>query len=78
MRRAGVHGPQAGANGLRHGYAAAAVERAVPLTTIDGVLGHAIPSTTIIYGRTAGREACDFVSRLRDDSLTTPKSTNDP
>ena len=77
MKRAGIHGPQASAKGLRHGYAIAGVQAGIPLTTIGDVLGHASPTTTTIYGRTSGREARELVSRLWDDSFTSPgESTN--
>ena len=77
MQRAGIDGPQASAKGLRHGYAVAGVQAGIPLTTIGDVLGHASPTTTTIYGRTSGREARELVSRLWDDSFTSPgESTN--
>ena len=68
MQRAGIDGPQASAKGLRHGYAIAAIEKGVPLTTIGDVLGHANPTTTTVYARAAGREARELVSRLWTDS----------
>ena len=68
MQRAGIDGPQASAKGLRHGWAIAALEKDVPLSTIGDVLGHANPSTTTHYARATGREARELVSRLWNDS----------
>ena len=73
MHRAGIHGPQASAKGLRHGYAVAGVQAGIPLTTIGDVLGHANTSTTTIYARVSGREARDLVAQLWADTPARPE-----
>ena len=68
MAAAGITGPQACAKGLRHGYAIAAIEANVPLSTIADVLGHADTNTTAIYARATGREAREFIARMWNDN----------
>ena len=73
MKSADIRGPQATPKGLRHGYAIAAVEAGVPLSTIADVLGHADTNTTSIYARASGREARELVSRMW---IHTPKDSS--
>ena len=59
MRSAGIEGPQACSQGLRHSYGVAAVTAGVPLPTIVAVLGHASLATTTINA-----EARELASRV--------------
>jgi len=63
MERAEIHGPQATAKGLRHGFGVLAVERCIPLTLVQKWMGHAKLETTASYEIAQHDEHC-FAARL--------------
>ena len=64
MTLAGIHGPQATAKGLRHGFAIACLYMEVPITLVSRWLGHARLETTVVYTNAVGKEERDFAEKL--------------
>jgi integrase/recombinase XerD len=64
MRQAGIEGRRASPRGLRHAFAIAALQAAVPITLVQRWLGHAGLATTAIYTQFCGAEEADFAARL--------------
>ena len=64
MPAAGIEGPQACPNGLRHGFGIAAVAAGVPRPTIAAALDHAHLQTTGVYTTAAGLKARGFLARM--------------
>lgn len=56
MAAAQIVGPFATAKGLRHGFGVAALQRGVPINTLQKWMGHASIATTAIYGNAVGQE----------------------
>lgn len=64
MILADIEGPQASANGLRHGFGIAAIEAGVPLPTISAVLGHTKIETTAIYTTAISMEVREQLAKM--------------
>lgn len=64
MVKAGIHGPQATAKGLRHGYGIHAVRSGVQLNMLQKWMGHASIATTAIYANAVGREELEIADRM--------------
>lgn len=64
MEDAGIHGPQATAKGLRHGFGIAAAQENIPPGLTQRWMGHANLETTVIYQHAVGREEREFAQRL--------------
>ena len=64
MEKAGIHGVQATAKGLRHGFAIAAIEVGIPLNLVQRWLGHADLATTAIYADAVGGEERKIARKL--------------
>ncbi|QTN36237.1 tyrosine-type recombinase/integrase [Cognatishimia activa] len=64
MVKADIHGPQATAKGLRHGYGIHAVRSGVQLNMLQKWMGHASISTTAIYANAVGREELEIADRM--------------
>jgi integrase len=63
MARAGIHGKQATAKGLRHGFGIAMLQASVPLHIVSELLGHADSKTTEIYLKAVGLDRRNLVMR---------------
>ena len=63
MKSAKIYGPQACPRGLRHCYGVRAIQKGVPVTTVQEVLGHADLKMTAIYTKTFSKELRQIVSR---------------
>ena len=63
MKNANINGVQAGAKGLRHGFAVHAVTNA-PLTLVKKWLGHGALETTEIYLNIVGAEEWEIARRI--------------
>jgi integrase len=68
MRQAGIQGRRACPRGLRHGFAIAALQAAIPITLVQRWLGHAGLATTAIYTQFCGAEEANFAARLWEGS----------
>ena len=64
MVKAAIHGPQATAKGLRHGYGIHAVRSGVQLNMLQKWMGHASIPTTAIYANAVGREELEIADRM--------------
>jgi integrase len=64
MRRAGVTGPMACPQGLRHGFGIRAADRSVPPNLIQRWMGHASPTTDRNLLDAVGVEERQFASRM--------------
>ena len=64
MKAAGMEGPAATPNGLRHAFGIVAATAAVPLTIIQKWLGHSDVSTTAIYLDASGSEERRIAFRM--------------
>ncbi len=64
MHDARITGKQASPNGLRHGFAAWAVLRGVPVTTAQKWMGHVTLETTMIYASLCGHEETRIAERM--------------
>jgi integrase/recombinase XerD len=64
MKAAGVTGPHATPNGLRHGFGIKAVVSNVPLNQLQKWLGHADLKTTSIYADAQGAEEQKIAERM--------------
>jgi integrase/recombinase XerD len=64
MAAAGLDGPQASPNGLRHGFGVAAVSAGIPLNLVQKWLGHAQLTTTAIYADATNAEEKDIARRM--------------
>ena len=78
MERAGIPGPQAGPEGLRHSFGIAALSAGAPLSTIASVLDRADIFAAAIHRAAAGLEARRFPARMRDASSTAPHPPGHP
>jgi integrase len=64
MRRTGIAGPMACPKGLRHRFGIRAGDRSVPTNLIQRWMGHASPTTTVIYLDAVGLEERQFANRM--------------
>jgi integrase len=64
MAAAGITGPPAMPNGLRHGFGVNAFQSSVPPHLVQRWLGHASLRTTAIYGDVIGPEERAFAARM--------------
>ncbi len=64
MAKAHIHGSQATAKGLRHGYGIHAVRSGVQLNMLQKWMGQASISTTAIYANAVGREELEIADRM--------------
>ena len=64
MVAAGLDGPQASPNVLRHGFGVAAVSTRIPLNLVQKWLGHAQLTTTAICADTVGAEEKDIARKM--------------
>lgn len=64
MEAAQVRGPQASPKGLRHGFAANAIMRGVPLNIVQKWLGHSRMEMTAIYADLTGPDERHMASRM--------------
>ena len=64
MEAAGLDGPHASPNGLRHGFGVAAVSAGIPLNLVQRWLGHAQLTTTAIYADAVGAEEKEIARRM--------------
>lgn len=67
MKAVGLKGPNATSKGLRHGFAIAAVEKSIPINTIQKWLGHSSPLTTMIYASVTGEEEHAMIANMWKD-----------
>jgi integrase/recombinase XerD len=64
MERAGITGPMACPNGLRHGFSGRAAGHGIPTNRTRRWMGHASPTTTAICLDAVGLEERQFASRM--------------
>lgn len=64
MKEVGINGKKACPKGLRHSFGVSAVEKDIPITEIQQLLGHTFLKNTAIYTRVRGNEKRELVSRL--------------
>lgn len=64
MSQAGVTGKKACPKGLRHSFGVSAVEKDIPITEVQELLGHTFLKNTAIYTKVKGTEKRNLVSRL--------------
>jgi len=64
MGEAGITGTRGCPKGLRHAFAMAAVNKAIPLSEVQKWMGHASPQTTAIYLDFKGEEERKMASRI--------------
>lgn len=63
MRSAGITGIHATAKGLRHAFGVRAALEKIPLSIIQGWMGHSNPNTTAIYLAVRGEEELVLIRR---------------
>lgn len=68
MAEAGIHGLQATAKGLRHGFAIHALHCGIPLNLVQKWMGHARMSTTAIYADAVGPEEYAIAGKMWEPS----------
>ena len=66
MKEVGINGKKACPKGLRHSFGVSAVEKDIPITEIQQLLGHTFLKNTAIYTKVRGTEKRALVSRLWD------------
>ena len=66
MGEVGITGRKACPKGLRHSFGVSAVEKDIPITEIQELLGHTFLKNTAIYTKVKGTEKRNLVSRLWD------------
>ena len=64
MTEVGISGKKACPKGLRHSFGVSAVEKDIPITEIQELLGHTFLKNTAIYTKVKGTEKRKLVSRL--------------
>ncbi|NOX34771.1 MAG: tyrosine-type recombinase/integrase [Deltaproteobacteria bacterium] len=68
MANAGIIGPQATSEGLRHGFGIAMARPKLPITLILDLLGHAGTKTTETYLQVVGDKKRDMVMNAWGDN----------
>jgi integrase/recombinase XerD len=63
MKSAQIEGIHATAKGLRHGFGVRGAMEQIPMSLIQGWMGHADPSTTAIYLEVKGDEERELIGR---------------
>lgn len=66
MKEVDITGKKACPKGLRHSFGVSAVEKDIPITEIQQLLGHTFLKNTAIYTKVRGSEKRALVSRLWD------------
>ena len=64
MKMAKIEGVGANPKGLRHGFAIACIDKAIPLNMVQKWMGHSSITTTAIYANATGEEERKIAARI--------------